>query len=65
MRAFNSFQIVALFSGLPFLISWLSEATFRYHTAAFWTTIAIYFIGACCMTVAVYDSMREDGPLDW
>jgi hypothetical protein len=44
LRVFNAFQLVCVFSGLPFLISWLATTPFPYAEAAFWAAIAVYVI---------------------
>lgn len=44
MRIFNSFQLVAIFIGWPFLISWLHSATFSFSQVAFYGAAALYVV---------------------
>lgn len=53
LRAFNAFQLVALFSGLPFLISWIGTDPFPYSVAAFWASIVVYVVAFIALVVAV------------
>lgn len=64
MRLFNSFQLVAVFAVLPFVVSWLSESTMKYANAAFWAVLIVYVLAALGMWRSVYDSSRKDGPFD-
>lgn len=59
MRLFNSFQLVGLFAGTPFLLAWLSTATFPYAAAAFWTAIAAYVIQFGIMWGCSYTAMEK------
>jgi hypothetical protein len=44
LRAFNAFQIVALFSAMPYLIGWLGTSPFPYSLAAMWTSVVVYVV---------------------
>ena len=55
MRVFNTFQIVGAFTAWPWLIGWLSEATFKGATAAFYAAIVAYIVAFCFMCFCVYD----------
>lgn len=57
MRLFNSFQITVLFSLLPFITQWVSEATFRGHDAAFWALIVAYIVSFGFNVAAWWDFM--------
>lgn len=59
LKLFNSFQIVSLFASYPFLLMWLSKATFYASTAAFWIAAVIYFIFFCLMVGAVIAAIDE------
>ena len=59
MRLFNSFQIVCAFVAWPFLISWLSDASFKGATVAFYSACAVYVVAFGCMVGAVYTSLDE------
>lgn len=54
MKLFNSFQIVAAFVAWPFFIQWLSDATFRGASAAFFASCALYVIAFGAMVSSVY-----------
>lgn len=59
MRLFNSFQITVLFALLPFIIQWVSEASFRGHNAAFWALVVTYVV-AFGYTVAAWCEFMGD-----
>jgi hypothetical protein len=59
MKVFNSFQIVGAFVGWPFLISWLSDATFRGAGIAFYSACAFYVVAFFAMVAAVYTSIEK------
>jgi hypothetical protein len=42
IRVFNAFQVVTLFSALPYLIGWLYTGPFPFSVAAFVTAIVVY-----------------------
>lgn len=54
LRAFNSFQLVGLFAGVPYLISWLNTNPFPWSPAAFWTAIVAYIVLFVVLCVAVF-----------
>lgn len=54
IRAFNSFQFVALFAGMPYLISWLQTRPFPWSLAALWTAIIAYVVLFVILCVAVF-----------
>jgi len=59
MKLFNAFQCVVLYAALPFIISWLDGAEFRWAGAAFWSAIVVYVISSFCMVASVYHSFEE------
>lgn len=59
MRLFNSFQIVGLFVGWPFLVSWLAEAQFRGASVAFFSACALYVAAFFAMVFCVYESLEN------
>ncbi len=60
IRAFNAFQLVALFAAMPFIVGWLHSNPFPYSTAAFWVSIAVYVIVFIGNIVAVTDFLGHD-----
>ena len=54
LRAFNSFQLVGLFAGMPYLLSWLNTNPFPWSPAAFWTAIVAYLVLFVVLCVAVF-----------
>ncbi len=44
LTVFNSFQITALFAAFPFLIGWLFNAEFQWHSAAAWAALVAYVV---------------------
>ncbi len=65
MKTFNALQIVCAFMAWPYGIAWLSEATFKGNTPAFYMACAVYIISTAFMVGSVRDSMRSDGPWFW
>lgn len=59
MRVFNSFQIVAVFVAWPFFISWLTDATFKGASVAFYSACAIYIVAFIAMIECVYKSISD------
>jgi hypothetical protein len=59
MRVFNAFQITAMFAGLPFFTSWLSEQTFRGAGVAFWASIAAYAVAFAFMVGFTYEAIGD------
>jgi hypothetical protein len=59
-KAFNSFQITALFSAMPFIVSWLWTATFSGANALVWAAICAYVIFFFLMCGAVFKAVVED-----
>ena len=59
LKIFNSFQIVAAFVAWPFLISYLSGATFQGATSAFYAACALYVIAFGAMVVCVASTIDE------
>ena len=57
IKAFNAFQLVALFAALPHLIGWLHAEPFAYSTGAFWVAIAAYVVLFFGLIFCVYDSI--------
>lgn len=60
MRQFNSFQIVALFAGMPFLVGWLSEASFPWAVAAFWGASVGYLVLFGFLWHLVYEGVGKE-----
>jgi len=60
MRIFNSFQIVAAFVAWPYLVAWLSDATFRGAGAAFYGSCALYVVAVIMMVASTYDSIGKE-----
>ena len=54
MKLFNSFQLVAAFVAMPFLIMWLQDATFRGAAAAFYAAAALYVVAFASMVGSVW-----------
>ena len=65
MRVFNAFQLVGLFSAMPFIVAWLNKASFSFAGIAFWTAVVVYVVAFGFMVASVTHAMRKDGPLDW
>jgi hypothetical protein len=57
LRAFNSFQMVAMFAAFPFGISWLSDQTFRFATTGVWVACLIYMVTFIVMCVSVFHGL--------
>ena len=62
MKVFFSAQIAGLFLATPFLISWLSRATFPYAPAAFWGAIIGAGVEYVLVTAAIYTATKK---WDW
>jgi hypothetical protein len=60
MIAFNAFQIVAAFVAWPFLVAWLSDATFKGAGVAFFAACALYVVAFAFMVSSVYSTMRNE-----
>ena len=59
MAWFNAFQIVTLFTGLPFLIHWLHGAEFWGATAAFWVALVVYIVTFILHIVAMTEMIEK------
>lgn len=59
LRIFNAFQIVTLFSALPFVAGWLWSEPSAYGTATFWVVIVAYLVAIAIMTVVLADSSER------
>ena len=59
MKVFNSIQIVALFAGFPYLISWLSSEPFRHSGVAFWTAVVAYVVSFAIMCGITYEALHD------
>ncbi len=59
MKLFNSFQSVGAFVAWPFLVSWLSDATFRGAQVAFYASCGLYVIAFFLMVVCVYRTIDK------
>lgn len=57
LKLFNSFQMVCLFAGAPFFLSWLNEATFTGASLALWTAGAAYVFSFFGMTGFVFKAV--------
>lgn len=62
MKIFFSAQIAAGFLATPFLIGWLSQATFPYAGAAFWAAILAAVVEYGLVTAAIYTATEK---WDW
>ena len=58
-RVFNSFQVVCLFSCLPFLAAWLYGNPFQYAQAGFYTAVVAYVVAFIFMVIAVSEFAKE------
>jgi len=54
MKAFNSFQMVSMFAILPFVLSWVSDQSFKGSGIAFWVGAVVYFVSFWLMVGAVF-----------
>lgn len=59
LKAFNAFQITALFAAWPMAISYLQNATFRGATPAFFVACACYIVAFFVMTGCVFDQLDK------
>lgn len=59
LKVFNSLQIVAIFVAWPFLIAWLSNATFTGAQLAFFVACLVYAAGFFAMVACVYQAIEE------
>lgn len=57
MKLFNAFQVTAAFVAWPFLVSWISDATFRGAAVAFYAACALYVVAFGAMVACVYHSI--------
>ena len=60
IKAFNSFQMVAGFAIIPFILSWVADQTFRGAGIAFWVGCVVYFVSFLLMLGAVYKAAFDD-----
>lgn len=60
IKAFNAFQMVAMFACAPFVISWVRTATFSGAQVAFYTGIAIYAVAFIAMCGAILSVIERD-----
>ncbi|QDT54644.1 hypothetical protein Pan44_26790 [Caulifigura coniformis] len=58
---FNSFQAVALFSAMPFLIGWLSQQTFPGCKVAGFVATIVYIISFVLLVACVARSLDRAG----
>ena len=58
-KAFNSLQITALFSAMPFLVGWLWTATFAGAVALAWVSLIAYIVFFVLMCGAVLHSIDD------
>ncbi len=54
LRVFNSFQLVGLFAGMPYLVSWLNTNPFPWSPAALWTAVVVYIVLFIVLCAAVF-----------
>lgn len=59
MKLFNSFQIVVAFVAFPYLVDYLSDATFRGAGVAFYSACVCYLIAFGAMVASVRHSIDE------
>lgn len=61
LRAFNSLQLVSLFTIFPFGINWLFQhATFTGANIVGWISCVVYFIFFIMMTTITYTSFTDE-----
>lgn len=60
MRLFNSFQIVAMFVGWPFLMNWLTKEPFQGATIAFYGACALYLVMFGFAVAAFYELIGKE-----
>lgn len=60
LKMFNSLQIVAVFVAWPFLIGWLSNATFQGAFVAFLTACVLYLLGFFAIVGCVYAAIERE-----
>lgn len=60
MFLFNAIQISLLFSALPFIVQWVSDAQFKGAGAAFWVLIVAYVVSFGFNVAAWYDFMERN-----
>lgn len=58
-RLFNSIQLVGLFAGMPYLISWLSTNPFPAAPIAYYTACTAYVVIGIIVTVCVFNSVDK------
>lgn len=63
MKLFNALQIVALYTGMPFFISWLGSQTFPFATVGLYAAGVVYFFAFVMLCVCVRNAMDSNGPL--
>ncbi len=59
MRYFNAFQIMTLFAGGPFLVTYTHGADFYAHNVLFWVLLAGYIVGFGSLTTLVGDNLGK------
>lgn len=65
MKLFNAFQIVSLFAGMPFLLTWLATKPIPHSNSAFWAAAVVYVVAFIVHVVSVRNAMAKDGWLDF
>lgn len=60
MKLFNAFQITGAFVAMPFLIAYLSDATFRAANVAFFACCGLYVVAFMGMVMSVYAAISGD-----
>lgn len=61
MKVFNSFQIVSAFIAWPYLVNFLSDATFRGAGVAFYSACAVYVVAFIAMIACVWNTIDTKG----
>lgn len=59
MKLFNAFQITAAFVAWPYLVNYLSDASFRGAGVAFYSACAFYVVAFFVMVASVYTFIKE------
>lgn len=59
LRAFNAFQILSMFVGLPFGIGWLHTSPFPFSIAVEVLAVAVYCIMFVCGVVMLSNQMKD------
>ncbi len=59
IRIFNAFQLVCLFTAMPYLIQWLTTEPFAYSGAAYWLAMCVYVVMFFANIACVCSGMED------